>query len=140
LWRLDRDEDVRGVLVVMHHPAYTNSTVTSDEPHVQSTFVPAFLRARKTMAMLAGHVHSYERFERGGKVFVVSGGGGGPRAELATGDARRHTDDLFAGPALRDFNFTVYTLGDRGIDADVRGLAKGADVVRTIDRFAMRWP
>jgi hypothetical protein len=57
-----------------------------------------------------------------------------------TGDARRHKGDRFDGPALRDFNFTVYALGARGIDADVRGVAKGADAVRTIDRFTMEWP
>jgi predicted MPP superfamily phosphohydrolase len=61
LRRLDGDDDVRGVVVLMHHPAYTNSTVTNDEPQVLDAFVPAFMRAKKTMAMLAGHVHSYER-------------------------------------------------------------------------------
>lgn len=136
----DVDDGVRGVLVMMHHPPYTNSTVTGDEAHVQEAFVPAFARAKKTLAMLCGHVHSYERFERGGKTFVVSGGGGGPRALLATGDARRHTDDRFAGPALRDFNYTVYTLGERGVDAEVKGLPKGGDTFRSMDRFTLRWP
>jgi len=140
LARLDRDDEVRGVVVLMHHPPYTNSTVTSDEPHVQDAFLPAFMGAKKTIAMMSGHVHSYERFERGGKTFVVSGGGGGPRALLATGDARRHADDRFAGPALRDFNFTIYALTERALEADVKGLAKGGDAVRTIDRFAIPWP
>ena len=62
LTRFESDPEVRGVLVLMHHPAFTNSTVTSDEPHVAQDFVPAFLRAQKTLAMISGHVHSYERF------------------------------------------------------------------------------
>jgi Icc-related predicted phosphoesterase len=133
----DRDPSVRGVFVMMHHPPFTNSTITGDEAHVQRFFVPPFLHARKTLAMLCGHVHNYERFARGDKMFVVSGGGGGPRAPLATGDARRHTDDLFAGPPLRDFNFTIYETSAHGVDAEVRGLPKGGDAFHTMDRFTM---
>ena len=133
----DRDPAVRGVLVMMHHPAYTNSTVTGDEAQVQAHFVPPFAHAKKTLAMLCGHVHNYERFVAYDKTFVVSGGGGGPRARLATGDARRHMGDLFAGPPLRDFHFTIYDLSDRGIDAEVRGLPKGGDTFHTMDRFAL---
>lgn len=78
----DRAGDVRGVVVAVHHPPFTNSTITSDEIHVQEAFVPAFVDAKKTLMMLSGHVHSYERFHKHGKLFVVSGGGGGPRAPL----------------------------------------------------------
>ena len=72
----DRDPAVRGVVVMLHQPPYTNSTVTGDEAYVQADLVPPFARAKKTLAMLSAHVHSYERFARGGKVFVVSGGEG----------------------------------------------------------------
>jgi len=137
---LDRDPAVRGVVVTFHQPPYTNSTVTGDEVYVQTDLVPPLARAKKTLAMLNGHVHSYERFVRGGKVFVVSGGGGGPRAPLAMGADRRHPDDVFQGPSVRDFNFTVYTLTEVGVDAEVRGVAKGASDVHVLDRFTMAWP
>jgi Icc-related predicted phosphoesterase len=133
----DRAPEVRGVVVLLHHPPYTNSTVTGDEPHVQRFFVPPFLRAHKTLAMVSGHVHSYERFARAGKTFLVSGGGGGPRAKLATGSARRHPDDLFPGPALRDFNFLLVTVTAMGFTAEVLGLPKEGKVFKTIDRFSM---
>lgn len=136
----DADESVRGVVVAFHHPPFTNSTVTGDETNVQRAFVPAFSRARKTLAMLNGHVHSYERFVRDDKTYVVSGGGGGPRATLMTGDARRHPDDAYAGPALRDFNYTVYTVSERGVEAEVRGLPRGASGWSVIDRFVLAWP
>jgi 3',5'-cyclic AMP phosphodiesterase CpdA len=136
----DADATTRGVFVLMHHPPYTNSTVTGDEDQVQRAFVPAFLAAKKTLAMLCGHVHNYERFARGGKMFVVSGGGGGPRAKLATGEARRHPDDLVQGPPLRDFHFTIYTPNERGVDAEVRGVPKGGSALASIDRFALPWP
>ena len=140
LAELDADDAARGVVVMLHHPPYTNSTVTGDEAHVQRDFVPAFVRAKKTLAMMTGHVHSYERFVRDGKTFVVSGGGGGPRARLLTGDDRRHLDDAFPGPALRDFNFVVLLASDAGVVAEVRGLPKGAKdttSVYTMDRFAL---
>jgi hypothetical protein len=136
----DADPEVRGVLVTFHHPPFTNSTVTGDEAHVQRSFVGPFVHARKTLAMLNGHVHSYERFVRDEKTYVVSGGGGGPRAMLATGDARRHRDDRYEGVSPRDFNFTVYTVTEQGVAAEVRGLPRGAEEWRVIDRFDLPWP
>ncbi len=135
----DADAEVRGVLVLLHHPPYTNSTVTSDEEHVQRVLVPPLLRARKTLGLVSGHVHSYERFEREGKMFLVSGGGGGPRARLAEGGARRHPDDLFQGPPLRSFHFTVFTVTAEGLAAEVMGLPKGGTIVAPMDRFTLRW-
>ncbi len=101
----DADPAIAGVVVFVHHPPFTNSTVTGDELHVRQAFVPPFAAARKTLAMVAGHVHSYEHFVRGAKTFLVAGGGGGPRVRLARGAARRHADDLFDGPELRHFHF-----------------------------------
>lgn len=135
----DADASTRGVLLVMHHPPYTNSTVTGDEENVQRAFVPPFLHAKKTLAMLCGHVHNYERYVREGKTFVVSGGGGGPRAALATGASRRHPDDLFDGPSLRDFHFTIYTPTEHGVEAEVRGVPKGGTALHVMDRFVLPW-
>jgi hypothetical protein len=140
LAEIDGDPEARGALVLLHHPPFTNSTVTGDEVHVQRDLLPAFLSARKTLAMMSGHVHSYERFARGDKAFVVSGGGGGPRARLATGEDRRHADDLCAGPALRDFNFVVMTVEEKGLRAEVRGLPKGGAAFSPMDRFFLPFP
>ncbi len=139
LSRLDEDPTIRGVMVFLHHPPYTNSTVTSDERHVQRNFVPPFVRAGKTLAMVSGHVHSYERFERGGKTFVVTGGGGGPRVRLATGARRRHQDDLFAGPPVRPFHFMMFSLGQGGLEVQVKGLEKTDSEFQVIDGFILRW-
>lgn len=133
----DGDPAVRGVLVLAHHPPYTNSTVTSDERYMQQVIVPPLLRAKKTLGLLSGHVHNYERFTRGGKMFLVTGGGGGPRARLAEGSARRHPDDLFIGPPVRNFHFTVFTVTSEGLAAEVMGLAKGGTSVAPMDRFTL---
>jgi hypothetical protein len=133
----DADPAVRGVLVLLHHPPFTNSTVTSDEAHVQRVIVPPLLGAKKTLGLISGHVHNYERFQRAGKMFVVSGGGGGPRARLAEGAARRHPDDLFVGPPLRDFHFTLFTVTADGLAAEVMGLPKGGAHVAPMDHFTL---
>lgn len=139
LLRLDEDPTVRGVVVFLHHPPYTNSTVTPDERHVQRFFVPPFVRAGKTLAMVSGHVHSYERFQREGKAFIVSGGGGGPRVRLATGARRRHQDDLFAGPPVRPFHFMMISVGEDGLEVEVKGLEKKGSEFQLIDSFVLRW-
>jgi Icc-related predicted phosphoesterase len=136
LRRLDGDARVRGMVVMLHHPPYTNSTVTGDETDVQEAFVPAFNRSRKTMAMISGHVHSYERFVRGAKAFIVSGGVGIPRAPLLESEKRRHTDDLFAGPAVRTFHFLDFAVNDGGIDVQVISVAPPS----VMDTFTLRWP
>ncbi len=101
LGRFDADPSTRGVLVFLHHPPFTNSRVTSDTMHVQRDLLGPFQQAEKTMAMISGHVHSYERFERSGKVFLVTGGGGGPRVSLSEGPAAAPLRRCFrrSGPA-----------------------------------------
>ena len=136
----DADPGVRGLLVLTHHPPYTNSTVTPDEIHVQEAFVPPFRACGKAMAMLSGHVHSYERFHRDGKTCVVAGGGGGPRVRLAEGARRRHEDDLFAGPSVRHFHYLLAGVGEEGIDVEMKGIPKGGREFEPLDRFILPWP
>jgi 3',5'-cyclic AMP phosphodiesterase CpdA len=140
LARFDQDPAVRACLAMLHHPPYTNSTVTSDEVHVQRGFVPPFARSQKTVAMFSGHVHSYERFERDGKTFCVTGGGGGPRVRLSSGSRRRHADDLFSGPPVRLFHFLLCERAPEGLRIEARGLPKGSRSFETMDRFSLRWP
>ncbi|MGE5717950.1 MAG: metallophosphoesterase family protein [Acidobacteriota bacterium] len=140
LARADAEEGVKGVMVFVHHPPYTNSTVTGDELHVRKAFVPAFTGAGKTIAMISGHVHSYEHFVRGGKAFLVAGGGGGPRVRLARGAKRRHADDVFEGPEVRHFHFLLCTPDDPGLDVEVVGLEKGKDTFFPLTRFTLAWP
>ena len=139
LARFDADPRVAGVVVFSHHPPYTNSTVTGDGAHVQRAFVPLVANARKTLAMVSGHVHSFERFVRGGKTYVVAGGGGGPRVRLAHGERRRHADDLFEGPVVRPFHFLECSPGDAGVEIEVVGLEKGAQDCAPLLRFTLPW-
>jgi Icc-related predicted phosphoesterase len=139
LSRLDADASVRGVVVLVHHPPYTNSTVVGDARDVQEAFVPDFLRARKTLAMLSGHAHVYEHFVVSGRHFVVSGGGGGPRQRLLPPGQSRHPD-LFEGAAVRDFHFLTLEPGQEGLSVRVLGLPKAGTAFYDMDRFDVPWP
>jgi Icc-related predicted phosphoesterase len=134
----ERMAHILGVLVLLHHPPYTNSPLVSDGLAVQQTFVPPFLQAHKTLAMMAGHVHSYERYDRAGKTFLVTGGGG-PRVKLATGRRRRHVDDCFGGPPLRGFHFLLLTPLPTGLAIEMHGLQQPQQVFETLDCFTLPW-
>ena len=138
LERFERLSSILGVLVLLHHPPYTNSTLVSDGLEVQHAFVPPLLQAHKTLAMVAGHVHSYERYDRAGKTFLVTGGGG-PRSKLATGRRRRHIDDCFAGPPLRGFHFLMLTPLPGGLHIEMRGLQQHPGEFATLDDFILPW-
>ncbi|MDC0749425.1 metallophosphoesterase family protein [Polyangium mundeleinium] len=139
LARLDADPDVRGILVLVHHPPFTNGTVTGPSALTQRTFVPAFLRSRKAVLMLSGHVHAYEHFVREGRHFVVCGGGGGPRHRLRPKE-RQMFRDLFDGPSIRHFHFLTLAPDETGLDVRALGLAKGATRVLPMDQFRIDWP
>ena len=78
------------------------------------------MQARKTMAMISGHVHSYERFTRAEKTFLVTGGGGA-RSKVYTDWRRRHLDDGFDGPSSAAFTFLLTPLSTR-LEIEMRGL------------------
>jgi hypothetical protein len=134
---LDLDPTVCGVLVLSHHPPYTNSRLTSDELHVQRDFVPPFSRAKKTLAMLSGHVHTYERFQKGAKTFIVSGGGGGPRVERHEGRKRRHEEAFVSsdGGKVRPLHYLHCELDHPGLKIEVRGVDGSI-----LDRFMLHYP
>lgn len=138
--RLENDESVAAILVFLHHAPFTNSTVVDDDANVGRAFVPRFLKKGKTLAMVTGHAHGYERFEKQGKAFIVTGGGGGPRGPLRCGDERRHVDDLFRGPRVRHFNFVEFSFEPRGLHAYVLGLPKGERTFCRMEEFDLAWP
>jgi 3',5'-cyclic AMP phosphodiesterase CpdA len=138
LQRFELDPEVQGVLVLLHHPPYTNSPLVADAQAVQRAFVPPFVRARKTLVMIAGHVHTYERFARAGKTFLVTGGGG-PRVKVATGRRRRHSDECFGGPAVRNFHFLMLTPSPTGLEIAMRGLHAHCGEFATLDHIALPW-
>ena len=95
------------------------------------------MQARKTMAMVSGHVHSYERFTRAEKTFLVTGGGGA-RSKVYTDWRRRHLDDCFDGPPLRGFTFSSSRRCRRGLRSRCED-SNSAMGFETLDYLAIPW-
>jgi Icc-related predicted phosphoesterase len=131
----DSDSTVKGIVVCLHHPPYTNSIVTGDDINVQEAFVQPFLNSSKTLAMISGHAHTYERFEKKGKMFIVSGGGGGPRVLLKTG--LNENKDLVNLPPIRPFNYLLLYLKSDGIEIITKGLNKDSSNFFTVEDFSI---
>jgi Icc-related predicted phosphoesterase len=124
LGELDDDPSVLGVIVASHHPPYTNSDL-GNSPEVISMFATPFLRARKTRLYLSGHAHTYERFSTGDKMFVVSGGGGGPRRSVSIAPNRPNQNDLYRVGTLRPFHYVRLHIEGGRIRGEVPMIAKG---------------
>ncbi len=136
LLQLQQDSAVLSIAVCCHHPPFTNSTIVSPNAEVEERFVGPFLAAPKARLFFSGHCHSYERFEKGGKTFLVSGGGGGPRQRVLTDLARRRYADLYQGPPLRPLHFCrLFVEGGRlrvqmvRLDEDARTFSVGDEIV-----------
>ena len=132
----DQNPDIRGIVAFGHHPPYTNSTCVKDDLNVQADLVPTITGSRKFLALFSGHAHGYERFHEGGKEFIISAGGGGPRGDVRTGRKQRHPD-LFHGTTVRPFNYLVVSIGDAGIEITVKGFQKGEANVAVVERFTL---
>jgi hypothetical protein len=88
-WLHDQIDHLPGtinfVAVVLHHPPFTNShpTITGSghAARAQETKLAQWLETRQLamrarFVVFAAHVHNYERYEHGGVVYFVTGGGG----------------------------------------------------------------
>ena len=134
LGELEEDRTVSGIIVSSHHPPYTNSDMGANDD-VISMFAEPFLRARKTRLFISGHVHSYERFVAGDKIFMVTGGGGGPRRTVSTASDRPFQNDAYRTGTIRPFHYVQLDVSDTAITAEVRMLQKSGFKVG--DRFSL---
>ena len=115
LERFEKGEKINDVVVCCHEPPFTNSRVVRPNEKVKAFFADPFLNYTKTSFFFSGHSHSYERFQMEGKLFVVSGGGGGPRHKVFVNPSRRRYTDVFGGTEVRFFHFVCLQVQDNMI-------------------------
>jgi predicted phosphodiesterase len=73
----DQEGDGRYLCVVLHHPIYNSGGGghTEDELGLILSIEP-LLVAHGVDLVFAGHVHTYERLEKDGVTYIITGGGG----------------------------------------------------------------
>jgi len=74
----DADTPVRFILILLHYPPVRDPIFPrgKDEGEVQRYLSATAPRLRARVIVVGSHVHNYERFERDGVTYLVSGGGG----------------------------------------------------------------
>ena len=137
-------KQVQFVLIVMHHPPVADLQTTKGVDHnprpneqALADYLDAIAPAmRARIVVSAGHIHNYEREERGGVVYLVSGGGGAAPYEV-----ERTAADLYRGTDFPNYHYVRIELTDGRLQASMIRLADpGADVPQhweVRDRFEL---
>jgi hypothetical protein len=112
-------------LVFTHHPPFTQGVGRHPDEFVVEHLLPPFLASPKAKVMFSAHVHGYERFgfANADKIFVVTGGAGGPRVEYEAppvGDERTQYRHPHLG--LRPFNYVRIQLLADALDVETKCL------------------
>ena len=124
LAKMELDNKIKFVIVCIHHPPYTNSTVIRPSNIVREVYASQFLRCSKTAFFLSGHTHSIEIFKKNGKTFIISGGGGGHRHRLDTDKKNRKYNDTFNGPSIRFLHFCQLEIHETFLEMQIVKLDK----------------
>lgn len=138
----DGEAATRGVVVFMHHPAYTNGKDRHGDPYVVEQLLPRFVAAKKALVLMSAHVHGYERFSVNGRAFIVTGGGGGPRVEYEVGSKlRRVPAYVTETSARRPFNYVVLEVLPSELRFTTKCLPEqGACRTGILERFSLALP
>jgi hypothetical protein len=139
LERFERDKKIDFVIVCSHEPPFTNSRVVGPNKRVEVDFANPFLQSSKTSFFFSGHAHTYERFQVGDKIFIVSGGGGGPRYKVYSDSNKRRYKDLFSGYELRFFHTCEIKMTDEALIYSVLRLEPHG-TFNTIDPITLERP
>jgi Calcineurin-like phosphoesterase len=141
LSKATQDPGVWLVLPILHHPPFTNVSpryLVFESAEVQQRFVPRFLACDKVAAVIAGHVHTYERLLHEGVQFIVTGGGGSPRFKLKPETRRKHADLAASNGLVRPFHYLRLRPDDahRRLAVETPYLSEG-DLWTIGDRFEL---
>jgi len=134
--------DVDFVLIMLHHPPYTNSRPGTLGGHAARPGEIALaswleekqksLRAR--LLVVAGHVHNYERYEHNGVMYVVSGGGGAQPYSIP-----RTPSDFYREPGPSYHYCTVDVQGNKlALEMHKLELVGEKAIWRVADKFELK--
>jgi 3',5'-cyclic AMP phosphodiesterase CpdA len=130
------------VFVSLHHPPMadpiqgnSSHNVRPNESALAKQLEAAAKQTAAKIVVIAGHIHAYQRFERNGVVYLVSGGGGAKQHLIERSPSDLYQDNVF--PNFHYIKFvnkdgmlkaTMYRLDEKGgfeaRDSFVVGAAK----------------
>ena len=94
--------DVRYLFVSLHHPPVADPihgdashNVRPNEDALARQLEAAAKQISAKIIVIAGHIHAYQRFERGGVEYLVSGGGGARPYPIARTPSNLYQDNVF---------------------------------------------
>jgi hypothetical protein len=119
------DPRVRFILVLLHYPPVRDPIFPrgKDEAQVQRYLSATAPTLRARVLVIGSHVHNYERFERDGVTYLVSGGGGAKPLPVL-----RMSGELSRLPTPVNFHYLRITLaGERLTGTMVRYEAAETD-------------
>jgi hypothetical protein len=98
------------VFVSLHHPPMADGiafnpthNVRPNEEALARQLEAAAKHTSAKIIVIAGHIHAYERFERGGVVYLVSGGGGAAQHLIS-----RSPGDLYQDSVYPNFHYIKF--------------------------------
>jgi acid phosphatase type 7 len=122
-------DSIQWVFVNLHHPPVSDFQEHGDASHnvrlnervLADMLARLSLTEHMRIIVTAGHVHNYERFLKGGVVYLVSGGGGAkPRPVIRT------TEDLYQSSDFPNYHYVKFVANGGGLDGTMIRL-KDAD-------------
>jgi len=132
------------VFVLIHMPLINDvqSEVVADLPEAQELELRRDLELHSShthakFIVVAGHIHNYERFERKGISYIVSGGGGAKPYAVHF----RSPQDLYRDPGFPNFNYIVLKIHGKQADATMYRIADptAADMTTEVkDKFTLQ--
>jgi hypothetical protein len=99
--------DVQTRILIDHNPRPNEIALAEYLGHAQAS-----LRAR--LVVIAGHIHNYERLEKDGVVYLVSGGGGAVPYQID-----RTPDDLYRGTEFPNFHYVKLTIAGDALKGEM---------------------
>lgn len=118
--------ETKFVFISMHHPPvadFQTKINVSHNPRPNEIALRDYLgtvapQLHAKIIVCAGHIHNYERFSRGGVVYLVSGGGGAKPVQVD-----RAPEDLYQSNDFPNYHYVKFVLNGNRLQARMYRLA-----------------
>lgn len=114
------------VFFLSHMPLVTDtqtqmavSLPTPDQIELRSYIESEARKSHAKFVVINGHIHNYERYERNGVSYIVTGGGGAKPYPVMV----RSPDDLYHQPGFPNFHYLVLDIHGKHADVVMKRIA-----------------